>query len=114
MKRFQIALVMSLLGLLLVWQPAETAGGTNGLLGHMEVMANELAAANILTPAELKKWQATVKMLRQKVDTRILENGGSINTNRDKDLYDEIDSYNKPLFLQYQQFKAKQQNPDTD
>ena len=93
--------------LIFVLSPVFAAGGTNGILGRMEQMVHELADINVLSPKEVKTWEERIKTLRKKVEARIEENGGGINTSRDKDLYDEIDQYNKPLFELYQQHKAK-------
>jgi di/tripeptidase len=83
-------------------------GGTNGLLSRMENMVNTLENNHTFTSKQATVWRDRIKSLREKVNQRIRENGGGINTTRDKDLYDEIDATNQPLYQLYQ----KSQNPN--
>lgn len=105
----QLALVALLLaGLLGLLPVGWTHGGTNGLLDRMTQMSDEMGKSGELTPEQVQAYRNTIEDLRRKVDERIEQNG-NINPIKDKDLYDQIDKYNKPLFDNYQKSKAKVQ-----
>lgn len=84
-------------------------GGTNGLLDRMEKMTDQMAQSGELPPEQAEAYRQEVQALRQKVDER-MQAEGSISPLKDKDLYNEIDVYNKPLFDAYQKSKAKVEN----
>ncbi len=98
--------VLILLGLMGLSPSSWSHGGTNGLLDRMLKMTDEMEQTGEMKPEEALKMRNNVQELRSKVDDRI-QQGGSISPNKDKDLYDEIDAFNKPLFDAYQQSKAK-------
>ncbi len=86
---------------------AQAGGGTNGLLGRMETMINQMRATGEMTTEEAEEALEQVEELRTKVDERIQKNGGWINPVHDKDLYNLIDRYNKPIFDRYQNSAAR-------
>jgi hypothetical protein len=103
----QLALIaLVLLGLIGLLPSSWSHGGTNGLLDRMLKMTNEMEQTGEIKPEEAVKMRLKVQELRDKVDER-MQRGGGISPKKDKDLYDEIDAFNKPLFDAYQQSKAK-------
>ncbi|MBY0403482.1 MAG: hypothetical protein K2X66_06255 [Cyanobacteria bacterium] len=89
-------------------QPSFAVGGTNGLLDRMEGMVYQMSQTQEMSSEDVIFYEKKIRALRQKVDERIKESGG-INPIKDKDLYDEIDSFNKPIFDSYQKSNAKTQ-----
>lgn len=87
-------------------------GGVNNIFHRMEQMVTELHQAGAFTDADQDEWEEIIKSLREKAAERIKKED-SLSTLRDKDLYDEIDSWNQSLFNQYQQFKKDKEVKDT-
>jgi hypothetical protein len=102
-------LLGAMLTLLLCTPVVWAHGGTNGLLDRMEEMSSRMAASGEMSPEEYQTYQVEIRKIRTLVDQRIQDSGG-LNPVKDKDLYDLIDSYNKPLFDAYQQSQAKKQD----
>ena len=98
--------IKRLLGLLLclaclLFSPA-FAGGTTYIFNRMDNMLNDLSQNNQISKEDLQSWQDEMKILRQKVDERVQKNGGGLNATQDKDLFDELNFYNKNLYDLYQ------------
>lgn len=87
--------------------PLAWAGGTNSVFLRMDNMVNELERNHSLSAEAAQEWRATIQTLRNKVDERILRNGGGMNPIQDQDLFSEIDTEGKKLFNMYQQEKSQ-------
>ncbi len=109
-SRLIMVLFLSLFLMGSMFSLANAGGGTNGLLRRMEAMVTQLERSGEMDAEEAAKTRGQIKTLRGNIKDRVDENGGWINPQHDKDIYTEIDRYNKPLFQRYEQSKAKRSN----
>ncbi|MDX2084111.1 MAG: hypothetical protein SFZ03_01825 [Candidatus Melainabacteria bacterium] len=90
-------------------------GGPTKVLESMEKMVERLQASEELTEEETRQWQRAIEYLRGRVQQKLSDNQrqgmNGLNPQRDKDLYDELDRFNRPLYRLYQQSKAKNTEP---
>jgi hypothetical protein len=87
------------------WMGTAFAGGTNSIFARMDHMVNQLEKKHKLSEEEIQDWRDTIQRLRDKVDARIKINGGGMNRNQDRDLFDAIDTQGRRLFEYYQKNK---------
>lgn len=106
---FRIALLSTVFALALHAPLAMAWGGPNKLLTMMDLMATQMGQTQELSEEKVEFYKDKVKELRQMMDNRLKEEG-SLNPQKDKDLYDAINRYNQPLYDMYQKSKAKQLN----
>ena len=82
------------------------AGGTDRIFSRMDGWVSEMRKGNAMSADEAKQWQDDIQAMKDKVEARMQENGGSINLRaQDADLKAEIDTFSKPLLDRYQAFK---------